>query len=87
VADRLGAKDAAALTERYEQLRKIVLDGHAEGWRHGLGVLTGRGVAAWMRVRTGHQPAAAGPVPAAAARGAPTGQIVAVLAQMALAHA
>jgi hypothetical protein len=32
----------AALTAQYEQLRQIALAGHAEGWRHGLGVLAAR---------------------------------------------
>jgi hypothetical protein len=34
------------LTQRYEQLRQVVMGGHAEGWRHGLSVLTSRGMAA-----------------------------------------
>jgi hypothetical protein len=36
------------LTAQYEQLRQIALAGHAEGWRHGLGVLAARGVTGWM---------------------------------------
>lgn len=33
---------------RYELLRELVLTGHSGGWRHGLGVLCTRGMAAWM---------------------------------------
>lgn len=82
------------LAERYEQLRQVALGGHAEGWRHGLGVLIGRGMAAWMQAwtPTGHLPAPApvrsntGPLPAGSVRGTPTAQVVAVLASMTLAH-
>jgi hypothetical protein len=97
---------------RYEQARQVATGGGADGWRHGLGVLAARGVAAWMatwatltppdarpRTRTTEQaepspatdPREGGaqstrsactsfPPPAAAA-------VVAVLAQMTLAHA
>jgi hypothetical protein len=37
---------------RYEQLRDLVLAGQAGGWRHGLGVLAARGMAAWMAAWT-----------------------------------
>lgn len=37
---------------RYEQLRDLVLTGQAGGWRHGLGVLSTRGMAAWMAAWT-----------------------------------
>lgn len=93
MADQPGAADSATPTERYEQLRQVVLGGHAEGWRHGLGVLTGRGMAAWMRALTSNPPSApasaapASPLPAGPAPGTPTRDVVAVLAQMALAHA
>jgi hypothetical protein len=71
-------------------LRQVILEGHAEGWRHGLGVLTGRGMAAWMRAWT-CRPAppptpASGSTPAAPAPGALAGEVIAVLTQMALAH-
>jgi hypothetical protein len=36
--------------DRYEQLRLRVLSGEPSGWRLGLGVLAGRGVAGWLRV-------------------------------------
>jgi hypothetical protein len=89
VADQPAAdNDAAALTARYEQLRQVALTGNAEGWRHGLGVLTTHGVTGWMRTcRT------IPPPPAAPRRGAPNpiagnaaADIVAVMAAMALAH-
>lgn len=79
------------MTERYEQLRQVVLGGHAEGWRHGLGVLTSRGMAAWMRASTAYPApapvAASGPSPAGPASGTRAGELIAVLAQMTLAHA
>lgn len=34
---------------RYAQLRRLVLDGNAGGWRLGLGVLLHHGVTAWLR--------------------------------------
>jgi hypothetical protein len=45
VADQTASEPAstvrgeATLALQYEQLRQIALAGHAEGWRHGLGVL------------------------------------------------
>jgi hypothetical protein len=92
VADQPAADNgAAALTARYEQLRQVALTGNAQGWRHGLGVLTTRGVTGWMHTcRTIPPP----PPPVAPRRGAPnpiagdaaTTEIVAVMAAMALAH-
>lgn len=77
--------------QRYEQLRQVALGGHADGWRHGLGVLTSRGLAAWLRAWT-----AASPPPAPTGRPDPSpvtptaadrvGEVIAVLTQMALAH-
>ena len=103
------AADPAALSTGYEQLRGRVLAGRADGWRLGHGVLTGRGMVAWIAARAAAAPAAevATPppeLPGAAlmpSRSTPTprpptdapsslpgtGQIVAVLTQMALAHA
>jgi hypothetical protein len=86
-----GGPDSAP-AERYEQLRQAVLGGHAEGWRHGLGVLTGRGLTGWMRAWTGSSAAPASPPvptapsPAGPAAGDRAGEVVAVLAQMTLAH-
>jgi hypothetical protein len=84
----VGAGTAPA--QRYEQLRQVVLGGHTEGWRHGLGVLTSRGLAGWMRAWTGPSPAPPpappalpGPSPAGTDR---AGEVIAVLTQMALAH-
>lgn len=63
-----------------------MLDG-GEGWQQGLGLLVTRGVAAWMRAWADCPPptratAAVVPQPIAAR----AGELVAVLAQMALAH-
>lgn len=90
----MGADTAPA--QRYEQLRQVVLGGHGEGWRHGLGVLTGRGLAGWMRVWTNPGPSPAPPPaaptapphpsPAGPAAADRAGEVIAVLTQMALAH-
>jgi len=49
VANRPGAdEDGRALVERYESLRERALDARPDGYRLGLGVLLGRGVACWM---------------------------------------
>jgi hypothetical protein len=81
----------AVLTERYEQLRQVVLDGHAEGWRFGLGVLATRGMAAWMTAWRSCPPPP--PSPAAGSSSGPTpdvsagaAEMVQILAAMALAH-
>jgi hypothetical protein len=91
VTDQDGPADG--LAERYEQLRQVALGvaGRADGFRHGLGVLTSRGTAAWIRAcgqgrATPTTPSAAAPVVPQPARDAFTGEVVAVLAQMALAH-
>ncbi len=71
--------------ERYEALRAQALGGEAGGWRHGLALLEGRGTAAWLR--------ACRSVPAAgdflseppAVTAAAGGDLVGVLAAMALA--
>ena len=87
--------DPHVLREGYEQLRARVLAGRPDGWRLGHAVLARHGMAGWIAARaavawadrTGptpirpHQPARA-PAPAA-----DCGRIVAVLSQMALAHA
>ena len=41
-------RDAGALSEAYERLRDAVLSGGAGGWRLGHGVLSARGMTAWM---------------------------------------
>jgi hypothetical protein len=76
----------------YERLRERVLTGRPDGWRLGRGLLAGKGVAAWIAACATFTPArdAAGPAdrPAQPIAGARAGadQLVAVLAQMALAH-
>jgi hypothetical protein len=83
----------AALAERYEQLRAAALGGGADAWRLGLGVLSGKGVAAWLRAWTtcpSPAPVRAPSAPTSASRPAPSGpegaELVRVLAAMALAH-
>ena len=91
MADKATTVDTdAVLTERYEQLRQAVLDGHAEGWRFGLGVLATRGMAAWMAAwRSCPQPP---PPPPGSSSGATpdvsagAAEMVQILAAMALAH-
>jgi hypothetical protein len=82
------------LVEQYERLRCGVLAGRADGWRVGLGVLCGKGLAAWMHAVSAAAPAptspgtatAQEPSPPTAPPGSLTGEVVTVLAQMALAH-
>jgi hypothetical protein len=89
VPDQPIDRGGRALAEQYEQLRDGVLAGHADGWRRGLGVLSGKGVAAWMRVAGPAAPARLGSAatPRQPPCGALAGEVVAVLAEMALAHA
>lgn len=75
----------------YEQLRERVLAGDVAGWRLGLAVVQHRGVAAWLRVRRSAAGAGGRSVADEAIRdvSAPApagvgGQLVAVLAGMAL---
>jgi hypothetical protein len=94
VTDQDGATDR--LAESYEQLRRIAVGrtGRADGFQLGLTVLTSRGTTAWMRACAGSRPSPAAPlsttpavVPASPSpRDAFTGEVVAVLAQMALAQ-
>jgi hypothetical protein len=82
--------DPGALTACYERLRAAVLSGSAGGWRLGHGVLSARGMVAWMSTVGEAAPpasAAAGtadPAPAAPLPSADADQVVAVLAQMVL---
>jgi len=90
VADRPGAdEDGRALVERYESLRERALDARPDGYRLGLGVLLGRGVACWMLTWRECAPAQlaspASPLPAPA--GEASEEIVRVLATMAFACA
>jgi hypothetical protein len=85
------SSDPAALRAGYEQLRERVLAGRPDGWRLGRAALARGGVAGWI--------AAAGALPASSAGSPPgplasptsaslaAGEIVAVLCEMALAHA
>ena len=95
--------DPAVLRAGYEALREAVVGGYSHGWRHGHGVLAGRGVAAWITAWTTPAPDAAGTTaqrshPLSASRSTTcqtpkvlssrpdAGEVVAVLAQMTLAH-
>ncbi len=98
--------DPAGLVAAYEAMRAAALSGRPQGWRHGQGVLAGRGLAAWtatwaalVTVPAAGTPAApqpsdqSTPVPSRPTDHTPplsslrnAGEIVAVLAQMALAH-
>jgi hypothetical protein len=95
VADQPATEPTAAggeatLTTQYEQLRQVALAGHAEGWRHGLGVLAARGMTGWMTAcqTIPPPPAPAGPPTRGAVDtlGPGAGELVAVMAAMALAH-
>jgi hypothetical protein len=85
--------DPVALRDGYEQLRERVLAGRADGWRLGHAVLARQGVAGWIAAHatTGVTAAADAPTArsttAASASATDCGQLVAVLAEMALAHA
>jgi hypothetical protein len=86
------------LVDGYERLRERVLAGRPDGWRLGHGLLAGKGVAAWIAARTtlaptprvtpsADRPANVAPLSARAGSGGfGADQLVAVLAQMALAH-
>lgn len=106
------AADVGEHAYRYEQARRVALDGGAQGWRYGLGVLAARAVAAWMATwavltppgtpdPSGTSVQAEPPPAAEPQKGGPgsagsactpfptpaADAVVAVLAQMALAHA
>jgi len=89
VADHPDTEPASdGLAARYEQLRQVALAGHAEGWRHGLGVLATRGMTGWMSACQTVTPQSA-PAPArdsADVLGPDAAELVAVMAAMALAH-
>lgn len=77
------------LTQRYEQLRAGVLAGNGQGQRFGLGVLTARGMAAWMTAWQQIPPPQPACVPARPNQtilAAGVAEMVRVLAAMALAH-
>jgi hypothetical protein len=70
--------------ERYERLRACALGGEPDGGRLGLALLECRGVAAWARVWQQTAPSAA-PARPALEPPAGAGELVGVLASMALA--
>jgi hypothetical protein len=100
-ADTEVGRDPGQLVLAYEELREAVLDEQPLGWRLGHGVLAGRGVAAWMAARaavagpavatSARPPSIPLPTsihqPSVALSLRPTPEVIAVLAQMALAHA
>jgi len=82
--------DRSDVVEGYEQLRARVLDGEADGWRLGLGVLQQRGVAAWLRMHQRIIPTVLPPTPVPATpplAGGVEAELVGLLASMALAVA
>ena len=82
--------DGSDIVGGYERLRARALDGEADGWRLGLGVLQQRGVAAWLRVRQAAMPAVSPPTPTRAGSrlaGGVEAELVRLLASMALAVA
>jgi len=92
---RRSVRDPVALRAGYEQLRERVLAGRPDGWRLGHAALACGGVTGWIAasaaVPTGvSAPRSPGPLAAPAAgcpAALPAGEIVAVLCEMALAHA
>ena len=90
----MASQAAGELGERYEQLRAIALGGRAGGNGLGLGVLAGRGMAAWIKVWRSDPPPASWVPAAAPTIDAPVLattdgsqlELVHVLAAMALAH-
>jgi hypothetical protein len=75
----------------YERLRERVLTGRPDGWRFGRALLAGKGVAAWITACAALTPARdaarSGQQPAHHLGARPNAdQLVAVLAEMALAH-
>lgn len=85
-------RDPAALRAAYEQLRERVLAGRPDGWQLGHAALARGGVAGWIAASAAVPAAPARSQPGPLAQGAdaaslPAGEIVAVLCEMALAHA
>ena len=75
----------------YERPGARALGGDADGWRLGLAVLQQRGLAAWLRARQATVPTVSPPTPGRAgspsAGGWVDGELVGLLASMALAVA
>jgi len=79
----------SGLDARYEQLRHAALHARAEAFPLGLGVLTGKGVAAWRHTLASLTPVtnAAAPLPASGAPTLPAGlaaELINVLAALTL---
>ena len=93
MTDASDRHEVAAVEAGYERLRAAVLGGRPDGFRLGHGVLAARGLAAWMKTAS----SVASPLPRASEGPHPPAgevvslpgadQLVAVMAQMALAHA
>jgi hypothetical protein len=93
VADVGEQLELSALEGGYERLRAAVLGAQPDGFRLGHGVLATRGLVAWMRTAS----SLAAPPPTASGSSRPSvgevvslpgaEELVAVIAQMALAHA
>jgi len=95
IAGEVDQRHEQRYEQRYEQLRAIALGGRAGGNALGLGVLAGRGLAAWIKLWRSDPPPAswvpAAPAPTTAdalvpAAGGSQLELVHVLAAMALAH-
>jgi hypothetical protein len=80
--DELGVDQADV--ERYEALRAEALAGEP-GWRHGLAVFQGRGMVAWLRAARNLPAMAARPLERTDTDDQLGGELVGVLASMALA--
>jgi hypothetical protein len=79
---------SGGLVERYEELRRRVLDGQADGLRLGLAVLQRQGMVAWVQAWDGLSASVVPPSPSPPSRpaaSAVSGSVVAVLASMTLA--
>lgn len=90
MADGSGAgENDRALVERYESLRERALGARPDGYRLGLAVLLGKGVACWIATWRECAPAqlASPSPPLPAPVGAADEEVVRVLAAMALACA
>jgi hypothetical protein len=83
----LAASGDGAEVERYERLRACALAGEPDGFRLGLALLERRGLAAWTRAWPATAPAPPARPAAAVAVEVPAdaGELVGVLASMALA--
>lgn len=84
----LPASSDRGFTTRYEQLRRVALDGDADAWRHGLGVLAHRGVTGWITAHQTLPPPPSAPTAPVSPVGLPdaAASLVTVMAAMALAH-